>query len=115
MRRLVEVLVRTDDLGLAVVAETDNGRDALALVRTYEPEVVLLDLWMPVLDGLTALPELRRTAPDARIIVHSARYELRDEALRRGADAWLDKRGDVGALRSMLAADHTGDRQRSRG
>jgi len=55
--------------GMEVVAEAPDGRLGIDAVRETQPDVVLLDLAMPVMDGRAALPQIRREAPAARIIV----------------------------------------------
>src|SRR5437762_2910173 len=52
-----------------VVGEAGNGREAVDLVRTLQPDVVLLDLDMPVLDGLEALRLIRAERPETKVIV----------------------------------------------
>src|SRR5689334_8239527 len=55
--------------GMEVVAEAGNGAEGIDVARETQPDVVLLDLAMPVLDGREALPRIRREAPTARIII----------------------------------------------
>jgi DNA-binding NarL/FixJ family response regulator len=55
-----------------VVGEAGNGAEVVTLAREQQPDVILLDLSMPRVDGLEALPQLRRHVPDARVIVLSA-------------------------------------------
>ncbi|KPC68065.1 LuxR family transcriptional regulator, partial [Streptomyces sp. NRRL F-6602] len=54
---------------IEVVAEAADGREAVELARTHQVDVALLDLQMPVMDGLTALAELRRAAPRVRVLI----------------------------------------------
>jgi DNA-binding NarL/FixJ family response regulator len=79
--------------GMRVVAEAGDGRAGIEAVRETQPDVVLLDLAMPVLDGRAALPRLRRDAPNARIIVLSGFGAdlLSDELLALGADGYIEK------------------------
>src|SRR5215204_2442471 len=53
-----------DDPDFEVVAEAQNGAEALALAKELKPDVVLMDLLMPVMDGITAIGYIRREAPD---------------------------------------------------
>ena len=77
-----------------VVGEAADGVAGVAGVEQTRPDVVLLDLDMPGGDGLTAIPGMRRAAPDARIVVLSSLAAARMErrALDAGADAYLEKR-----------------------
>ena len=76
-----------------VVAEASNGEDAVEAASAHQPDVVLLDVSMPLMDGLEALPRIRERAPDARVVMLSgfAEDRLGDEARRLGAAAYLEK------------------------
>ena len=79
--------------GYVVVGEAGDGRAGIEVVREQRPDVVMLDLSMPVLDGLEALPPIRRLVPDGTIVVLSGfgptRMSVR--ALARGADGYVQK------------------------
>jgi len=79
--------------GLVVVGEAANGEEALRLAAKLDPQVVLMDLRMPVLDGVTATRRLRETQPDCRVIVLTtfADDEYVFEGLRAGAVGYLLK------------------------
>jgi DNA-binding NarL/FixJ family response regulator len=79
--------------GMEVVGEAGDGLAGIETVRTQRPDVVLLDLSMPVMDGLEALPTIRRLLPGAKIIVLSgfAGTQMSDRALATGADGYLEK------------------------
>jgi len=79
--------------GMEVVAEAGDGRQGIDAVRETRPDVVLLDLAMPVMDGRAALPRIRQEAPEARIIVLSGFGAdlLSDELLALGADGYIEK------------------------
>jgi len=81
-----------EDLGY-VVFDAASGRHGLELAAREQPELILLDLYMPELDGLATLEVLRKTAPDIPVIVISGTDDIRDvvEALRRGATDYLTK------------------------
>ncbi|GGT83255.1 MULTISPECIES: response regulator [Streptomyces] len=73
---------------IRVVAEAPDGGTALEVTRRTRPDVVLLDVRMPVLDGLTALPHLARLAP-VLMLTYSGESEVVQEALRLGAGGYL--------------------------
>src|SRR5256885_14049952 len=58
--------------GVQVVGEAADGQQAVALARQHEPDLIVLDLAMPVLDGVGALPLLRRASPRSRVVVLTA-------------------------------------------
>lgn len=57
------------DAAMEVVAEADNGRSAVDTVRQHRPDVVLLDIRMPVLDGLSAIASIREAVPETAVII----------------------------------------------
>lgn len=81
-----------EELGY-VVFDAASGRIGLELAAREQPDLILLDLYMPELDGLTTLNLLHETAPDIPVIVISGTDDIRDvvEALRRGASDYLTK------------------------
>ncbi|HUR17767.1 MAG TPA: EAL domain-containing protein [Acidimicrobiales bacterium] len=103
VRRLIR-MVFEDDEAFDVVGEADDGRAAIALARHFNPDVVLLDLAMPGMGGLEALPLLRAVAPAARVVVLSGLDSpaLMKEAKRHGASAFYKKGGDPAELLSLL-------------
>ncbi|MFD3614166.1 response regulator [Streptomyces sp. NPDC058676] len=73
---------------ITVVAEAADGHEACAAARDHRPDVVLLDVRMPGMDGISALPHLVRIAP-VLMLTYSAEPETVQEALRRGAAGYL--------------------------
>ncbi len=78
---------------LVFVGAATNGREALALARSLRPELVLLDLEMPVMGGVEATSCLGRECPGARIVIVTIHDtpELRKLCLERGAGAFIAK------------------------
>lgn len=92
MRDLTRRTLETTGM-FTVVGEAANGKEAIDLTRDLQPDVVVLDLAMPIMDGLTALPELRAQAPDALVVVLSGMEAERMAPLARakGASAFMPK------------------------
>jgi DNA-binding NarL/FixJ family response regulator len=85
---------------MAVVGEASNGKEALALVQQLCPDVVLMDIEMPEMDGISATALLRTIAPKSVVVMLSIHDEsmTRAQALRAGARAFVEKRGSMEAL-----------------
>jgi len=94
--------------GFEIVGEATTGVQVLPLVRRLKPELVLLDLRMPQMDGLTCLAKIRKEFPDVKVAILSVSQdpELIQTALKRGASAYIVKSIDpddlAGALRQAL-------------
>ncbi|MFD5621631.1 response regulator [Streptomyces yangpuensis] len=96
---------------IEVVAEAANGREAVELARSHAPEVMLLDIQMPVMDGLTALGELRRAAPEVRALILTTFGEKENvlRALGQGGAGFLLKDSAPGELIGAVRAAAAGD------
>ncbi|HJW58819.1 MAG TPA: diguanylate cyclase, partial [Actinomycetota bacterium] len=90
--------------GFELVGEAADGHQTLALAVDREPDVVVLDLGMPGVEGPDLIAELRRRAPAVRVVALAAfaAAELARQALDRGAHACLDKEGDPDQLVATL-------------
>ena len=100
IRKFIGILVRR--LGSPTVIEAREGQEAVELFSRESPDLVLLDISMPVLDGLQALAAIRQADPEAVVIMLTSMTNRKtiDECLRLGATAYLRKdmrrRGGVG-------------------
>ena len=92
LRDLLEVMLEEDGR-FRVVGHAADGIEALRLAERQSPDVVVLDLQMPGMDGLTALPGLRARLPEARIVVLSAFPDplTLADAMELGVDGYIDK------------------------
>jgi DNA-binding NarL/FixJ family response regulator len=89
-----------------LVGEAEDGRAAIDVVAESRPDLVVLDLMMPRMSGLEALPHIRSTCPDARVVVLSALGAgdpRTDEALRLGAAACFSKASGLHNFVDVLA------------
>ena len=91
--RTLLVLALESSGEIVVVAEAGNGLEGVVQVRAHQPDLVLLDLAMPVMDGLEALPAMREDCPDATIIVLSGfgASAMASRAVAAGANGYLQK------------------------
>jgi DNA-binding NarL/FixJ family response regulator len=92
------------DGGFEIVGETQDGTQVLSIVARTHPDLVLLDVRMPQMDGLACLDEINRRYPEIKVVMLSASTspELIAAALRRGASAYLAKSVDPVDLPSTL-------------
>jgi DNA-binding NarL/FixJ family response regulator len=104
-RDLMRVLL-VEEPGIEIVGEAGDGRTGIAAAARLEPDVVLLDLSMPDIDGLAAIPMLREQVPDCAIIALSGFGAERMEATVReaGASAYVEKGADVSVIRAAILA-----------
>jgi DNA-binding NarL/FixJ family response regulator len=88
---------------LQVVGEASTGKEALSLAQALTPDVVLMDLLMPEMDGIEATAALRRVVPQSVIVILSIHFDAqtRRRAQAAGAVAFMEKRG---ATDTLLAA-----------
>lgn len=106
-RGLVSVLTTEPDI--AVVGEAGNGEEAICLAGETKPDVVLMDVMMPVATGPQACPRIRATVPEARIIMLTMSEDEADlfDALKAGAHGYLLKEIGVtdiaGTIRAVVS------------
>jgi DNA-binding NarL/FixJ family response regulator len=90
--------------GMRVVGEAADGEIAIREAARLQPDVILLDLAMPVLSGFAALPQLRQSAVAAKIIVLAgfSTATVADEVLALGADSYIEKGADLETLTAAI-------------
>jgi DNA-binding NarL/FixJ family response regulator len=106
-RRFREALVALLELdGFEVVGQAADGADAVALAKLLRPDVVVMDLKMPVLNGLDATRLVRDALPSTPVVVLTAFTgdELERAAVAAGAAAYVAKDANLEELRAALAA-----------
>ena len=98
---------------MAVVAEGTNGREAVELYREHQPDVLLMDLRMPVMGGVEAIAAIKREWPQARVIVLTAFDGDEDiyRSLQAGALGYLLKDMFFEELESAIRTVHAGGRR----
>jgi len=103
------LLDKLDDI--EVVGEVNNGREALELSRTSQPDIVLMDITMPDLNGLEALNRMKKACPTTRVIMLSVHggEEYFQQALDSGAAGYLLKDADQMELELAIRTVVRGD------
>ncbi|MCA1842454.1 MAG: response regulator transcription factor [Actinobacteria bacterium] len=109
LRRAVE------EAGFDVVGEAGDGEEAVRLAVALQPDLVLMDVTMPVLDGIEATRRLRHSAPDARVVILTmhGEEETITQALRAGAVAYLLKDCSTDQVAETLHAVAAGETELS--
>ena len=99
--------------GFEVVGEAANGREAIELAVRTQPDVMILDIAMPIMDGIEALPEILKAAPGTRVLILTAfgSERIRAQALRAGASGYLEKGATPTALVAAVRAAAEGARE----
>lgn len=96
--------------GGETIYEASNGDDAVKLAIEHKPDLIFLDIVMPVKDGITAIQEIRAEIPDADIVVVSSvgtQTQLKN-ALEAGASDFVQKPLNVSLIKSILTARFEG-------
>ena len=91
MREMLKLILYSEDY--QVIGDASNGKNAIALCARLKPELVLLDINMPVMDGLQALEEIRKVSPATIVMMVSAKATMDrvSEAIKKGAAGFVVK------------------------
>ena len=81
---------------IQMVAEAENGMQLLNLLKHIQPDVILLDIQMPIMDGLSTLPEIKRMYPEIKVIMLSMHndHSMISRMMEIGANSYLTKESD---------------------
>ena len=103
IRRLLRMTLEFDGR-FKVLDEAGDGVAAVKAASEQQPDAVVLDLAMPVMDGLQAIPQILRESPETKILVLSGfdAGQMSNEAIKRGAHAYVEKGGDLDELPAKL-------------
>ena len=96
-----------------VIIKAENGSHLLDLIKDNEPDVILLDLRMPVMDGFSTLPELKKLYPKIKVIILTMNSDPEDvrKAMNLGANAYLLKSSDPGMISNTIRVCNKTDGQ----
>lgn len=77
-------MIFTGQNNIHLVGLAENGQEAVDLVKRHYPDIILLDLQMPVLDGLSAASEIKKIAPQTRIVIYTSVKDPQAEVMSQG-------------------------------
>ena len=99
-----------EDPAIEIVATAANGEQAIKNLERYDPEVIVLDIEMPVMDGLTALPKILECDPRVKVIVASTlsqrNAQISIKALQAGATDYIPKPSSTGEINKGMDFRH---------
>ncbi len=104
VREAIRKRIDWEEIGFSVVGTAENGEEALELAESFEPDVVMTDIQMPFMDGLTLLKKLKEKIPDLRSVIFSGYddFEYAKEAIRLEAEEYILKPVDADELREIF-------------
>jgi len=88
--------------GLVVVCQASDGEEALAQIESQHPDLVLMDIQMPVMDGLSATAIIKERWPQIKVIILTIHADCASQAQRAGADAFLVKGCSMEEMRAVI-------------
>ena len=93
---------------IKVIAEADNGSHLLMLLKAVQPDVILLDIQMPIMDGITALPEIKKLYPHIKIIMLTMMddHSMITKLMELGANSYLTKTSDSEIIYEAIKTCH---------
>ncbi|MDF5703383.1 response regulator transcription factor [Aeromonas hydrophila subsp. hydrophila] len=102
IRMAVNILLQQDEHH--IVAEVDNGVDAVSMARKYQPDMVVLDIGIPRLDGIEVIKRLKEMDADIKVVILSAQatHHIMVRCLQAGANGFISKLDDLSLLKSVL-------------
>lgn len=88
------------EVDLEIVGEAENGLEALKLVADYDPDVIVMDVKMAIMDGIEATRKIKQQYPSIAVIILSIHNDLytREKARTAGAVSFIEKKGSVEEL-----------------
>lgn len=104
VRQAIERRVNWEEIGFEVVASAENGEEALEKAEKFQPDVVMSDIHMPFMDGLTFCKKLKNILPGTKIIIFSGydEFEYAKEAIRLEAEEYILKPIDAEELKKVF-------------
>ena len=86
-----------------IVGEANDGEEAVSIASFTKPDAMVLDLAMPNMDGMTAIPKIIKASPHTKIVVLSGFVEMGGDVLKAGAHGFFEKTAPPGELAMTIA------------
>jgi two-component system nitrogen regulation response regulator GlnG len=99
---VIQIIQRALEMAGHQVRTTMHGRDALELVESFDPELIITDIILPDVDSIDTIVECRRRRPDTKIIAMSGNWHLLTVAEKHGVDYVLAKPFGPGQLNALV-------------
>ena len=100
-RRALKALI-SQQAGINVTAEASNGQEAICNIRGETPDIVLMDMRMPVMDGLEATKIIKKNWSQIKVVILTMYPDCQKEVLSAGADAFLIKGCSMDEIASTI-------------
>ena len=96
---------------IKVIAEADNGMHLLTMLKTVEPDVILLDIQMPIMDGICTLPEIKKNYPNIKVVMLTMLedHSMITKLMELGANSYLSKTSDIEVIYEAIKTCHEQD------
>ncbi len=94
---------RVQALNIEIVGEAENGQDAVALALDLIPDLVLMDIQMPLMNGLEATKMIKEKLKDTRVVILSMHGDQREAAIQSGADDFIEKGTHPQTIKQMVS------------
>lgn len=93
---------------IKMIAEADNGMQLLTVLKHIQPDVILLDIQMPIMDGINTLPEIKQLYPDIKVIMLTMHndHSMISKLMELGANSYLTKNSDSEVIYQAVKTVH---------
>lgn len=93
---------------IKMIAEADNGMQLLTILKHVQPDVILLDIQMPIMDGISTLPEIKKLYPEIKVIMLTMHndHSMISKLMELGANSYLTKNSDSEVIHQAIKTVH---------
>jgi len=106
---LLKSFGRSEVFGIEIVGEAVNGQEAVSLSKKLTPDLIFMDINMPVMDGLEATRIIKTKEKNTKVVVLSMHGNLRKTAINVGADEFIEKGTEAQAIKQIVLQIFSGE------